>query len=336
MFFHSSSIEVDWMMRVSIVPQPARSFGGRMRFGRSYALVNADFLKFLPSDRRGGEILTFVLLGLLAIVQPGGGAGANGMVFTASPAVASGNAAAMDPRVGSWTLISADATLDPPNKLTITSHREDVHVVMSGETHLDFMAKANGHDTAVAGNPAFDQVEMRKIDGKQAEVTEKKGGIVVATILEKVSKDRKELTVTTTRKGRPEQITVWTRTGGAKAVGDPVAGEWTQDLSKTRLRQEPLLKIESDGNGGVRFLGDFSYTARFDGKPYELKNSRNDTVTLQLVDSHTVDSFYRRDDQVTQKDRWVVSADGQQMTLTSSGTFETGQRLVEKLVFKRQ
>ncbi len=97
-----------------------------------------------------------------------------------------------------------------------------------------------------------------------------------------------------------------------------------------------MLKIEPDGNGGVRFSGDFSYDARFDGKQYDLHNSRNDTVTLQLVDPHTVDSIYRRDDQVAQKDRWVVSADGQQMTLTTTGTLESGQHLTEKLVFKRQ
>lgn len=28
--------------------------------------------------------------------------------------------------------------------------------------------------------------------------------------------------------------------------------------------------------------------------------------------------------------------DGQQMTMTTSGTYETGQKLTEKLVFKRQ
>ncbi len=107
-------------------------------------------------------------------------------------------------------------------------------------------------------------------------------------------------------------------------------------MSKTRLRQGLPLKIEADGNDGVRFSGEFSYTARFDGKQYDLRNSRNDTVTLQLVDPHTVDSIYRRDDQVTQKDRWVVSADGQQMTLTTTGTYETGQHVTEKLVFKKQ
>jgi len=207
---------------------------------------------------------------------------------------------------------------------------------MSGETQLDFRAKKNGKETAVPGNPAFNQVELRRIDKKQAEVKEKKDGAVVATVREKLSSDGNELTVTTASSGRADQIAVWTRSGGAKVAGDPMAGEWTQDLSKTRLRQGLPLKIEADGRDGVRFSGEFSYTARFDGKQYDLKNSRNDTVTLELVDAHTVDSIYRRDNQVAQKDRWVVSGDGQQMTLTTTGTFETGQRVSEKLVFKKQ
>jgi hypothetical protein len=207
---------------------------------------------------------------------------------------------------------------------------------MSGETHLDFTAKSDGHETPVPGNPAFNQVELRRINKRQSEVKEKKDGAVVATVREKLSSDGNELTITTASQGHADQITVWIRSGGAKVAGDLLAGEWTQDLSETRLRQGLGLKIESDGNGGVRFSGEFSYSARFDGKQYDLKNSRNDTVTLELVDPHTVDSIYGRDNQVAQKDRWVVSADGQQMTLTTTGTLETGQHLTEKLVFKKQ
>jgi hypothetical protein len=254
------------------------------------------------------------LLALLAAFQPG----------------------AADPRIGSWTLISAQSNLDPANKLSITALHDAVHVVMSGETHLDFTAKSDGHETAVPGNPAFNQVELHRIDKRQSEVREKKDGAVVATVREKLSKDGNELTITTASGGHADQITVWSRSGGAKVGGDLLAGEWTQDLSKTRLRQGLGLKIEPDGTGGIRFSGDFSYTARFDGKPHDLKNSRNDTVTLELVDPHTVNSIYRRDDQVTQKDRWDVSADGQQMTLTTTGTLETGQHLTEKLGFKKQ
>jgi len=238
--------------------------------------------------------------------------------------------------MGSWTLLSAQSSLNPPNKLSVTTLHGAVHVVMSGETRLDFTAKSDGHGTPVPGNPAFNQVELRRIDKRQAEVKEKKDGALVAMVRERLSSDRKELTITTSNNGRPDQIAVWTRSGGAKVAGDPLAGEWTQDLSKTRLRQGLVLKIEPAGEGVVRFSGEFSYTARFDGKPYDLRNSRNDTVTLELVDPHTVDSIYRRDDQVSQRDRWTVSSDGQQMTLTTTATLEAGQHLTEKLVFRRQ
>ena len=243
---------------------------------------------------------------------------------------------AADPRTGSWTLISAQSTLDPPNQLSIASLHDGVHVVSSGDTHVDFTAKWDGHEASVQGNPAFNQIELRRINKNQAEVKEKKDGAVVATVRDKLSKDGNELISTTSQKGRADRITVWTRTGGTKVPDDLFSGEWTEDLSKTRLRQGMSVKIEADGDQGVRFSGDFSYSARFDGKEYNLKNSNNDTVALQLVDAHTVDSTYRRDNQISQKDRWVVSADGSQMTLTTTGTFETGQQVKETIVFRKQ
>ena len=243
---------------------------------------------------------------------------------------------AADPRIGSWTLISAQSSLDPPNKLSITRLHDEVHVVISGDPHVDFTAKLNGHEGAVPGNPAFNQIELRRIDKHRVEIKQKKDGALVAIIRDKLSSDSNELTSTTSQNGRSDRITVWTRTGGKKSATDLFAGEWTEDLSKTRLRQGLTLKIEADGKDGVRFSGDFSYSARFDGKEYDLKNSSNDTVSLQLVDAHTVDSIYRRDDQITQRDRWVVSADGTQMTLTTTGTLETGQQIKETMVFRKQ
>jgi hypothetical protein len=243
---------------------------------------------------------------------------------------------AQDPRIGSWTLISAQSSLDPPNRLSITPLPNGTHVVMSGETHLDFTANAKGQKSPAPGNLGFNQIELKRIDKRQAEVKEEKDSAIVSTVREKLSNDGNELTTTTSSVGKADQITIWTRTGGVKDPKDLFAGEWTQDISKTRMRQGLTLKIETDGGGGVRFLGDFSYTAHFDGKQYDLKNSRNDTVALQLVDPQTVDAVYRRDNQVTQKDRWVVSADKQQLTLTTTGTLETGQHGTEKLVFKKQ
>jgi hypothetical protein len=207
---------------------------------------------------------------------------------------------------------------------------------MSGERHLDFTANQNGKESPAPGNLGFNQIALHRVDKRQVEVREKKDGAVVATVREKVSADGSELTSTTVMSGKPDQITVWARTGGAKAAHDPFAGEWTQDLGKSQMRQGMALKFEADGSGGTRFTGDYSYTARFDGKPYDLRNSRNDTVTLQLADPHTVDAIYKRDNQVTQKDHWVVSSDGQQLTVSTTGTLETGQQLTEKLTFKKK
>jgi hypothetical protein len=243
---------------------------------------------------------------------------------------------AADPRIGSWALVSAQSTLEPPNKISITSLHDGVHVVISGDTHVDFTAKWDGHEASVPGNPGFNQIELRRIDKHQAEIKEKKDGADVATVRDKLSSDGNELTITTSRKGRANENTVWTRTGGPKVADNLFAGEWTQNLSKTRLRQGLVLKIEPEGEDGVRFSGEYSYIARFDGKEYNLKNSRNDTVTLEHVDAHTVDAVYRRDDQVAQRDRWVVSVDGQQMTLTTTGMLESGQNVRENLLFRKQ
>ena len=83
---------------------------------------------------------------------------------------------AADPRIGAWTLISAQSSLDPSNKLSIVSLHDGVHAVSSGDTHLDFTAKWDGHGASVEGNPAFDQIELRRIGKTQAEVKEKKDG----------------------------------------------------------------------------------------------------------------------------------------------------------------
>jgi hypothetical protein len=269
------------------------------------------------------------LLALFAAIQPGAiELGAANLAVT--------DFAGQDPRIGAWTLISAQSSLDPPDRLSVTSLKGVVHIVMTGEARLDFTAKLDGHEAPVEGNPAFNQIELRRIDKHQVEVKEKKDGALLVTIRDKLSSDGNELTSTTSQNGHPDKITVWTRSGGKKSATDLFAGEWTQDLSKTRLRQGLPLKIEANGSDGVRFSGEFSYSGRFDGKEYDLKNSRNDTVSLQLVDAHTVDAIYKRDDQITQKDRWVVSADGAEMTCTTTGTLQTGQQIKETLVFRKQ
>ena len=112
---------------------------------------------------------------------------------------------------------------------------------------------------------------------------------------EKLSSDQNELTITTSAKGRADQLSVWVRSGGVKVPANPFMGEWTQDLAKSRLRQGLIVKIDMDGKEQVRFSGEFNYTAAFDGKDYILANSNNDTVALVLVDAHTVESDLQKE-----------------------------------------
>ncbi len=241
-----------------------------------------------------------------------------------------------DPRIGAWTLLSAQGTLDPSNQLSITPVHDGLHVTMTGQLHLDFTVSRNGHPTAAPGNLGFDQVMLHRTNRREAEVIESKAGAIVATIQEKISASGNELIATTVRSGQPDQVSVWTRAGGHKMTTDLFAGDWTQDPGKTLMAQTPVIRFEADGRGGVRFAGGFSYDARLDGKPYDLRNGPNDTVALRLVDPHTVEAIYRRDDQITQKDEWQLSADGQRLTVTSAGTLATGQRFTEKRVFRKQ
>ncbi len=253
-------------------------------------------------------------------------------ILALAAALPSGNA---DPRIGSWTLVSAQSTMDPADTLSVTPVPNGVHLVMAGEVHLDVTARSDGHGTSVAGNPAFNQIELHRINKRQSEVKEEKDGALVATVRESVSNDGKELTIRTTNPNKPDQVTVWERSG-AVVPGNLFAGQWTENLSKTRLRQGMVLRIEPAGADAIHFSGDGSFTGSLDGKPYDLQNSRNDTVQQALADPRTVDATYRRDNQVTQKDRWVVSADGRTLTLTSRGTLETGQHVSETLSFQKQ
>jgi hypothetical protein len=241
---------------------------------------------------------------------------------------------AADPRTGTWKLVSADSHLEPPRVLSISHKGKGIHVAISG-INVEFTSNWDGHDNHVQNVPAFNQVVMRRVGKDGAEIKEKKDGALVATLHDKLSADRKELVTTTVKPGRKDEITVWERTGGAHDAGNPFIGEWTQNFSKTRLRQGLVIKIEASGKDGVRFTGDFSYTASFDGRDYPLNDSRDDTVALKLIDPHTVDATYKRGDEVGDRDRWVVSTDGQQMTLTTTGTLGTGEKIKESLVFRK-
>jgi hypothetical protein len=180
-------------------------------------VMQRNSLKPAANAPLGERLRKMTLLGLAAV-----------FLTSATTQLAAFDSGTPDPRVGVWTLVSAESTLDPPNQLTITPvHGGAVHVAMTGETRFDFTAKPDGHETAVPGNPAFNQIELHRIDKRLTEVKEEKDGALVATVRNQLSKDGKELTTTTVKAGHPDQVTVWTRTGArrpARRRVDPGSG----------------------------------------------------------------------------------------------------------------
>src|SRR5271154_531556 len=153
-----------------------------------FRIADGFVLSWLRIHVSGGPMHKLALLVLVTALQFG----------------AADSLVAADPRIGSWTLVSAQSSIDPPNKLSITSKNRTVHVVISGDTHVDFTAKLDGHESSVQGNPAFNQIEVRRIDKHQVDLIEKKDGAVVTTIHDKLSKDGNELTSTTVQNGRAD------------------------------------------------------------------------------------------------------------------------------------
>jgi len=246
---------------------------------------------------------------------------------------------AADPRLGTWKLISANSTEDPPRTATNTADGDGFRHVNSNGMAL--AAKYDGRSYPIIGVPIFDHVAYHRTGTNEVMVFYTKDGAVIETDRLDFSSDGNEMVETNSfiLPSRPDVVWVHERTGGDRNPANPPVGQWTRDFGKSRLRQGLILRIEPDGNDGVHFTGDTSYTAKPDGKDYPVKDSRwyaADAVALQFVDAHTVTAVYKQDGKITNQDRFVVSPDGKRMTVTSEATRASGVHLHEELVFDKQ
>jgi len=126
------------------------------------------------------------------------------------------SAQAPDPGSGTWELNLAKSKFSPgppPKNLTRTFEVTGAGVKYSlkgtdaeGKPILvEYTAKYDGKDYPVTGSPDFDTIALKRIDAGTTEATMKKAGKVVQTGKRVVSKDGKELTLTTTGKNAEGQ-----------------------------------------------------------------------------------------------------------------------------------
>ena len=131
------------------------------------------------------------------------------LVATAAFALATLNAQASDPLIGSWKLDVSKSKWDPgPAAKSSTAKFEaagtGLKVTVDGvtgagdKTHFEYTAQYDGKDVKVAGNPDADMIAMTRTSERVTQTVYKKGGKVTLTNRRSVSADGKTLTVTQT------------------------------------------------------------------------------------------------------------------------------------------
>lgn len=121
---------------------------------------------------------------------------------------------------GTWTLDPAKSSFSPgpaPKAMKVTYSSVapngvkivvEVTPVTGASQKWEMTAQYDGKEYPVTGNPNADVVIAKKVDDSTGESTFKKGGVVTATNVRKLSADGKTLTVTstgTTVDGKPRK-----------------------------------------------------------------------------------------------------------------------------------
>jgi len=140
--------------------------------------------------------------------------------------------------------------------------------------------------------------------------------------------------------------------------GNPLAGSWRINLAKSKYSPANLALKSSTSrfqvtaeqvtllNEGVDAQGRTSrleYTAKFDGKPYPVKNTLDgkpnpsqDAITWRKIDDHTYENVAMLKGKALTTTRVVVSRDGKTRTNTVTGQDAQGRTINNTVVYERQ
>ena len=184
--------------------------------------------------------------------------------------------------------------------------------------------KADGQDHEVSGHPYYDMVNIKVVDDRTIEETDKKNGKLVATSKTRVSADGNTM--------------MFEFTDSSATNADPVTGKG----SETRVAKGPagshgisgswkMAKLDSVSDNGLsityKMSGDSlsmntptgqSYTAKLDGTEAPYKGDPGTTsVSVRKTGANTMEETDKRDGKVISVERLTVSADGKTMRIVA-------------------
>jgi hypothetical protein len=112
-------------------------------------------------------------------------------------------------------------------------------------------------------------------------------------------------------------------------------------------RREMVITVDGDATtqavsswrrpqGNASPLSTYSYTAKFDGKPYPIPNQGKANVALKRVDANTIERTLGGEDVGKEASTWTLSADRKTLTVVAKGTDSTGIAYTTTQVYEKQ
>ena len=132
---------------------------------------------------------------------------------------------------------------------------------------------------------------------------------------------------------------------------DPIDGTWELNVAKSKFDPGPAPRSQtrtykSDGqtvhstSKGVNAEGQettVEYTASYDGKEAAITGSPvADTISIKRINDSTSEATLKKNGKIVSVSTRVVSSDGKQMSVTTTGTGTKGQPIRSELVFERK
>ncbi len=136
---------------------------------------------------------------------------------------------------------------------------------------------------------------------------------------------------------------------GYAQAKDPFVGSWAMDPDKSTFTPGPApmeryMTFEMSDKGMTHstktpnlFGGSANivYTAKFDGKDYEILGTGLDTVSLKRVNANTIERTGKESGKMSETAVMKVSPDGKTLTINTKGNFR-GQEYSSMQIFVRQ
>jgi hypothetical protein len=181
-----------------------------------------------------------------------------------------------------------------------------------------YAIKADGHDQPISGNPYYDSLSITVVGDRSVKKVGKKAGNRVLDSELLVSDDGQTLTERQTLYGmapRPIEFTVHSvRVSAGPAGAHPISGAWrATDGDVSNHAEDTIFKV----TGNTLVMSDRmgrSFSAPLDGTEAAYHGSDEfSSVSLKLLDDHTIEESDRRGGKVVKISRWSVGPDGKTM-----------------------